>query len=177
MRIRGLFVMAGSAMLIAMAALPASAHQPGRMTGGGSVFTASGMRVTHGFQIHCIAPEGAAAIEPNNLQVNWGKGLGRFHLTQLTRGECSNSPLIDSGQPPAPFEVYRGAGWGRYNGVDGAFIDFRFTDAGEPGTEDTMWVVVKDAAGKTVLRVWTQATAPKLDRGNHQAHTSTGSKV
>ena len=167
-RTRASIVGAAAAVVVAMAPLAALAHQPGRMTGGGSVFTAAGTRVTHGFQIHCIAPEGAAPIEPNNLQVNW-KG-NRFHLTQLTRGECSNSPLIDSGQPPAPFEVYRGAGTGRYNGEPGATADWRFTDAGEPGTSDTAWFVIKDATGKTVLRVRTQATAPTLDRGNHQAH-------
>ena len=70
--------------------------------------------------------------------------------------------------------MYRGAGIGRYNGEDGAIANWRFTDAGEPGTSDTAWFVIKDASGKTVLRVWTQATAPTLDRGNHQAHAAIG---
>jgi len=35
----------------------------GRMTGGGSIFTDTGMRVTHGFELHCDATR-----EPNNLE-------------------------------------------------------------------------------------------------------------
>src|SRR5882672_5886748 len=60
---------------------------PGRMTGGGSVFTTDGTevqtgdRVTHGFEIHCGAENGTIPL-PNNLEINWSGN--RFHLDYLT---------------------------------------------------------------------------------------------
>jgi hypothetical protein len=78
--------------------LPASAHQPGRMTGGGSIQCGDFGRVTHGFELHCIFPEGTPPIEPNNLEINWGGG-NNFHLTTLTTAICTDSPVIQ--QPPS----------------------------------------------------------------------------
>lgn len=130
----------------------------GFMTGGGSVFTAGGVRVTHGFQLHCDAAE-----LPNNLEVNWGKG-NRFHLESLTSAACTDDPTIDPGSPAAPFDTYVGEGTGRYNGVSGATVKFTFTDAGEPGSNDMATIVISDSSG-VVLTV-----TGKLDRGNHQAH-------
>jgi len=43
----------------------------GRMTGGGGVLTTAGVRVTHGFELHCDAVK-----PPNNLQVNWARETG-----------------------------------------------------------------------------------------------------
>ena len=96
----------------------------GRMTGGGSVFTAAGVRVTHGFELHCDASNG-----PNNLQVNWGKG-NRFHLTSLTSAACSDDAAISEGHPAAGFDTYAGKGEGTYNGSPGATAEWTFTDAG-----------------------------------------------
>lgn len=53
----------------------ASQTQPGRMTGGGSVFTPEGVRFTHGFTLHCDTND-----VPNRLQVNWPKAVGKGHL-------------------------------------------------------------------------------------------------
>jgi len=133
---------------------------PGHMTGGGSVFTATGARVTHGFTLYCGAP----AAGPNNLQVNWGRG-NRFHLEAVTTAVCSNDPAIDPGHPAAGFDTYRGTGVGRYNGEPGATIEWMFTDAGEPGDSDTARIVITSAGGATVLVV-----SGNLEHGNHQAH-------
>jgi hypothetical protein len=128
--------------------------EEGRMTGGGSVFTANGERVTHGFELHCDATQA-----PNNLQINFG-GNG-FHLETLTSAFCSDTPGIDPGQPPAPFDTYEGTGTGRCNGAP-ASISWKFTDAGEPGSSDTVEIAISGACTLNVTS--------NLDRGNHQAH-------
>jgi hypothetical protein len=140
-------------------ACEAAPSAPGFMTGGGSVFTASGQRVTHGMELHCDATK-----VPNNLQVNWGKGE-RFHLSALTTATCSDDPAIGEAPPTAGFDTLTGTGTGSYNGVAGATITFTFTDAGEPGKNDTASIVIKDAGGNTVLTV-----NGKLNNGNQQAH-------
>ena len=129
------------------------------MTGGGSVFTAEGTRVTHGMQLHCDASK-----VPNNLQVNWGKG-NRFHLSALSTATCSDDPALAENPPVAGFDTLTGTGTGSYNGVAGATITFTFTDAGEPGKNDTASIVIKDAGGNIVLTV-----SGKLNNGNHQSH-------
>ncbi len=129
-----------------------------RMTGGGSVFTTTGMRVTHGFQLRCDETD-----PRQNLQVNWGPG-NRFHLTELTFAECLDTPL-DERPPTAGFDTFVGEGTGRFNGVAGARIVFTFTDAGEPGVLDVAEMEVFDAGGNLVMTV-----SNTLDRGNHQAH-------
>lgn len=136
---------------------------PGRMTGGGSVFTIDDVRVTRGFQIHCDLRE------PNNLEVNWPGGE-RFHLTELTSAVCTDSPFIDQLPRSAPFDTFKGTGVGRYKNDPGATIEFEFTDAGEPGTSDTASIVVRDSNGNVVLDVPGGPLPGFLDRGNIQAH-------
>lgn len=133
--------------------------EAGRMTGGGSVTTAAGLKVTHGFQVHCDRRKGT-----NNLEVNWGKG-NKFHLDELTMSTCSNDPDIAPNPPAASFDKCVGAGTGRFNGVPGATAQFTFTDAGEPGVNDSLKLVIKDINGNVVL----DASAT-LTHGNHQAH-------
>lgn len=133
----------------------------GRMTGGGSVFASNSKkdRVTHGFTLRCNPADG-----PNNLEVNWSKG-DNFKLTGLTSIACSDDPAIVPTPPSAGFDTYTATGTGKLNGVAGATISFTFTDAGEPGKKDTASMVIKNAAGATVLTV-----SGNLDNGNHQAH-------
>jgi hypothetical protein len=135
--------------------------QEGRMTGGGSVFTEERTRVTHGFQLHCDE-----TATPNNLQINWGKG-NRFHLDMLTSASCFDDPAIAPEPPPAGFDTYEGEGTGSYNGIPGATAEWTFTDAGEPGEDDTATLVVRDALNNVVLTV-----SGPLEHGNHQAHAS-----
>jgi hypothetical protein len=124
------------------------------MTGGGSVFTAKGIRVTHGFEIHCDV-----ADVPNRLEINWDGG-NNFHLETLTSAFCFTDPKINSGHPNAPFNTYIGARSGKLNGVAGADAAWTFTDAGEPGKNDMATITI------TVLTV-----SGFLDKGNQQAHT------
>jgi hypothetical protein len=131
----------------------------GRMTGGGSVFTTTGVRVTHGFELHCDK-----AVLPNGLEVNW-QGGNHFHLESLTTELCINDPAINPAPPPAGFDTYIGKGIGRLNGISGATAEWTFTDAGEPGKNDTAKVVIRDASATIVLTV-----AGKLINGNQQAH-------
>lgn len=130
----------------------------GRMTGGGSVWTADGKRVTHGFQIRCDADDFR-----QNLQVNWGGGQ-KFHLLDMLSATCLDTGL-DESPPEAGFDTYIGTGIGRFNGVDGATIEIRFTDEGEPGVDDEATMTIRDADGNVVLEV-----SGDLRHGNHQAH-------
>lgn len=132
---------------------------PGRMTGGGSVFTVDGVRVTRGFEIHCDLRE------PNNIEVNWSRG--KFHMTELTSAVCTDSPAIDQRPPRAPFDTFTGTGFGKYKGKSGARIEFVFVDAGEPGKNDTASIKIFYPADNPnpVLDVFGY-----LKKGNIQAH-------
>ena len=138
---------------------------PGRMTGGGSVFTPEGVRFTHGFTLHCDINN-----NPNRLQVNWpraaGRGSNRFHLENLTSAVCTDNPAISEENPVAGFDTYSGSGTGRMNGVPGAMINFQFSDAGEPGRGvDVATMSITPPAGGAAIVV-----SGFLDKGNHQAH-------
>lgn len=129
---------------------------PGRMTGGGTIGN-TGTR--HGFELHCNITQ-----SPNNLEVNWGKG-NKFHLDTLTAAICSDDPNISPNPPAAGFNTYKGKGTGTYNGVAGATAEWTFTDAGEPGTNDTATIKITDVNNNVVLNV-----SGKLSSGNQQAH-------
>ncbi len=143
----------------ALATGPYPEELDGRMTGGGKYKRPSGTYVTHGFEIHCNL------AKPNNIQVNW-KGH-RFHLTELTSAQCTDDPNINPLPRSAPFDTFRGQGTGRYDGEDGATIDFKFTDGGEPGRRDTIRIMIWDKDGDVVLG---GHGAVRLKTGNHQAH-------
>jgi hypothetical protein len=133
-------------------------HTDGRMTGGGSIFTEDDTRVTHGFELHCDT-----LIGPNNLEVNWDKN--RFHLEQVTAMACYDDPALNPLPRPAPFDTLVGQGIGRFNGVSGYTISFKFTDNGEPGMTDLATIEIRDPQGRLVLFV-----SGNLHNGNHQAH-------
>jgi hypothetical protein len=138
---------------------PACNPVGGRMTGGGSIFTKAGGRVTHGFELHCD-PE----IGPNNLEINWGGG-NHFHLEELLTAVCTDDPSIVPRPPSADFDTYNGTGTGSCNGVDGATITFVLTDAGEPGKKDFASFEISGCPGGLSLSV-----DGNLNKGNQQAH-------
>ncbi|NDZ13558.1 hypothetical protein C7T35_28555 [Variovorax sp. WS11] len=169
---------AGAAAAAMMVISPAWAHEPGRMTGGGSFFCpyyGGTQKVTHGFELHCGtggAFEGADPAEPNNLEINFSGG-DNFHLTTLRKGLCSNDPAIDQTPPNSSlFDTFVGEGTGTFNGQPAA-INFTFVDAGEPGTLDTARVLI--TVGASTVLDCDDAAAP-LTFGNHQAHKLTGNK-
>ncbi|MCP4655519.1 MAG: hypothetical protein GY856_08885 [bacterium] len=102
---------------------------------------------------------------PNNLNVEWGgKGNQRqkFKMQKLTSVTCSDTPGVDPGQPAASFDTAVGTGTGKVKGQN-ATIQFKFIDAGEPGTNDQFDVTIK--FGNETIHV-----AGKIDGGNYQAH-------
>jgi hypothetical protein len=129
------------------------------MTGGGSIFTKEGGRVTHGFELHCD-PE----VGPNNLEINWGGG-NNFHLTELLTAICTDDPTIAPRPPSADFDTYNGTGTGLCNNVPGATITFVLTDAGEPGKKDFASFEISGCPGGLTLSV-----SGNLNKGNQQAH-------
>jgi hypothetical protein len=139
-------------------------YQEGRMTGGGGC-DVPGLKVTHGFQLHCDPSDA-----PNTLEVNWQvageTGSHQFHLETLDTAICIDDPNFDEGQPVAGFDTYIGSGAGRYDGASGAIASWVFTDKGEPGKDDTL-VITISAGGPPVLSV---SCTLGNKGGNHQAH-------
>jgi hypothetical protein len=141
----------------------------GRFTGGGHTEGWSNkveVKVTHGFQLRCDETD-----HRQNLQVNWEGN--RFHLEDVENIECHDS-YRDEGMPVAGFDLLKGTGTGRYNGVKGAYIDWKVTDDGEPGggvDEFRVEIWTSKAKTKKVLRVY---SGTLLTKGNHQAHRVTG---
>jgi hypothetical protein len=139
---------------------PGGVPANGRMTGGGSIVATksnTGAKVTHGFELHCD-PE----IGPNNLEVNWSGH--HFHLENLTTATCSDDPAIEPPPPTAGFDTYVGEGTGSCNGSPGATIRFTFTDAGEPGSDDTATISITGCSDGDL------SISGRLRKGNHQAH-------
>jgi hypothetical protein len=128
------------------------------MTGGGSIFTSTGERVTHGLELHCSVPS-----SPNTLEINWGGN--QFHLDTLLAVSCYTDPMISAGHPATNFNTYVGFGTGTYDGVAGATVLWTFTDAGEPGTNDMATYTIRDSGGNIFL-----TATGTLDNGNQQAH-------
>ena len=101
-----------------------------------------------------------------DLKVEYGRNT--FVLTAYT------SPLTcftldptkpsTEGNPRAGFDSIRATGTGTLNGVKGAEIDFRFTDGGEPGRDDTAWFTITAPNGSISY------SGGAIDGGNHQAH-------
>lgn len=149
---------AGSAFAVIIGGGGGGTSLPGRMTGGGSIIS-NGIRVTHGLELNCDSTQ-----VPESLEINWDSG-NHFHLEQLTSAFCSNDPTIDAGYPNSQFNTYEGSGTGSFNGVEGATISFKLTDAGEPGVNDFAAYTIKDASGNVIL-----TASGVLDKGNHQAH-------
>jgi hypothetical protein len=135
----------------------AKASTTGRMTGGGSVFTSGGMRVTHGMTLQCTT-----TAKPVNLEINWDKG-DKFKLDALTSVVCYDDAVIGPAQPQAGFDTLVAAGTGKFNN-QAATIEVVFTDAGEPGVNDNATIIVRQ--GATVILT----VSGRLDNGNHQAH-------
>jgi len=144
----------------------------GFFVGGGKVYVPKSnnkpsFTLTHGFELHCDATQA-----PNNLEINWNGN--RFHLDKLVKAEC-----IDDGThnepPPSPhpgptLDVYKGEGYGLYNGKCGAYATWSMDDNGEPGkTDHILSLVIKDEDNNVVLNIGKpDYNALKLQKGNHQ---------
>jgi hypothetical protein len=132
--------------------------------GGGKILMQEGEKqkdnvyLTHGFQLHCDDLSG-----PNNLEVNWDSGEGRFHLEELEFTECNDDGSVNEPPPssdtsengPGPTtDVYYGFGFGRVNGVCGGSAEWVFDDNGEPGKLDHIVAMrITDADGDVQLNL------------------------
>lgn len=144
--------------------VPQPTPVPGRMTGGGTFAAVDGTIVSDAFQLRCNAQD-----PRQSLDINWGNGQ-RFHLDTVATVTCYDDPAINPGSPSTPFDTMVLTGTGQYNGQSGATISLVFTDAGEPGFNDGVQMVIKDSGGNTVLSV----PATTLLTGSQQAHRETG---
>ena len=134
---------------------PATVVQ-GRMVGGGTTRTTDGRRVNHGLTLHCEAD----AKRDDLLYVQWESG-NKFKLTAVTSRSCADDPGIAT----EGFDTHSGRGTGRYNGA-AATIEWTFTDAGRRGDGDVARIVIRDAAGVTILEV-----SSALEKGDQEART------
>ncbi len=159
----GVSLVLALSMLVAMV-LPVGAWPQGRWTGGGTIgngaYLPEGVRVTHGFELHNDLDK------PNNLEVNWGGD--HFHMTELTFADCWLDDSFSPNPPKAPVNIVVGVGTGRYDGVDGYHIGFRFTDAGEPGKNDFARIVILEPGVNLTIDQWKDMLAgpgPRLISG------------
>ena len=131
-----------------------------RMTGSGTC-TVGDVKVTHGFELHCDPSD-----EPNRLEVNWQDETGshRFYLEDLQTAVCRDDQGFGERRPVAGFDTYIGTGTGRCDGVSDADVSWSFTDQGEPGSNDTLDIVIT-GNGDCVMAIMCN-----LSVGNHQAH-------
>ena len=129
----------------------------GRMVGAGFV-KQDNVKYHHGFALRCDD-----SAQFNWMQVRWGtswRDRQKFKLQGLTSAACSDQPGIDAGWPKAPFDTFVGAGFGTLNG-EPALIEFRISDAGEPGRNDEISYTITGENGVSV--------SGKLGGGNTQA--------
>lgn len=119
--------------------------QSGWMVGQGTLTSAAGT-VHIALSLSCQAGQG-----PKNLQVMVGPH--HFKLDQLTTSGCTNDPAIDPGAPATVFDTLAGTGSGKYDNVTGYQASFTLKDAGEPGTSDSVHIVITNAQNVIVLDV------------------------
>jgi len=134
--------------------------RPGRMTGAGTVDS------VYGRSHHVFRNSVCNADRFPDLKVQWDGG-NRFDLTSYSSPLRCIDTAADEGNPRAGFDTIVGQGGGVLNGVSGANVSFRFTDAGEPGRNDTATITITDADGNVVFQI---SDARITEGGNHQAH-------
>ena len=152
----------------------------GRFTGGGSTFTSTGNRVTHGFQLHC----NPQTDPTNSLEINFESN--RFHLTSLTSANCfinqagvaiivgsgvgTFGPVSTTGATTVTTNADHSGG-----GSSGGYgIDFTFTDTtGGTGLATTIGGTPNDGTGINDFAAYT-ITSPTnvtiLSTGNTEQH-------
>ena len=138
------------------------AVKEGRMTGHGHQFNVNGFdKVQWEFRNSVCNSDRFP-----DLKVEFGPN--KFVLTEYASPGLIcftlNPPTSTEGNPVAGFDSIRATGTGTLNGVKGAGITFRFTDAGEPGRADTADFTITAPNGSIAY------SGGALDGGNHQAH-------
>lgn len=133
--------------------------RPGRMTGAGTIDS------RYGRSHHVFRNSVCNSDRFPDLKVQWAGN--RFDLTSYSSPLRCVDTAADEGQPRAGFDTIIGQGSGTLNGQSGATASFSFTDAGEPGRNDTATITITDRQGNIVFQVNNQRIT---EGGNHQAH-------
>jgi len=130
----------------------------GSLTGGAFTLGDDG-KTQHQVQMGCTAAQGG------RLTVK-GK-TGTFELRQVDYAICVDDPAISATPPDAGWDTHRGSGTGTFNGAPGYTVEWKLTDAGEPGSADSASITVRSPSGAVVL-----SEGGLLVGGNHQAHAA-----
>jgi len=130
----------------------------GFMTGGGNISN-QGEKVTYSFKIH----SNDGRDNNSKLEISWGKH--KFRMDNLISSVTTNDPGIKSDPPSAGFNTISGSGSGQMDKNSGYTVEFKFVDAGEPGTSDWSSITIKDNSNITVLEA-----SGYVQAGNSQAH-------
>jgi len=138
----------------------------GRMTGGGiKAVNTDEEPVTFGLTLHCDI------TLSNNLEVNWPGH--KWHLAKpITSASCDNIQM-DPEPPASPIDTFEGEGYGRLDGVGDSFVEFRFEDHGEPGSNDKVAITIYEPGTYTGPGTGTVAMEVELQNisiGNWQMH-------
>ena len=138
----------------------------GRMTGGGiKAVNTDEEPVTFGLTLHCDI------TLSNNLEVNWPGH--KWHLAKpITSASCDNIQM-DPEPPASPIDTFEGEGYGRLDGVGDSFVQFRFEDHGEPGSNDKVAITIYEPGTYTGPGTGTVAMEVELQNisvGNWQMH-------
>jgi hypothetical protein len=145
----------------------------GRMTGSGHVSAADGTRVTYDMELNC-----SLATRQNNLEVVWAGNMlekgdepekdkkaekgNRFKLDAMTSVLSYDDERIGPQPHKVDFDTIKGTGIGKLNG-ELATIEWSFFDGGEPRSNDTATIVIRQGS-KIVVSV-----SGKIN-GSNQAH-------
>jgi hypothetical protein len=130
----------------------AQPSRPGWMTGGGRIDSSS--RTTHAL----LLQGDLTAKRPSHLVVSTSNA--KFKLEVATSQSCSET-AVQQENPQSGFDTIEGSGIGTCNGLP-AMASWRFTDAGEPGRQDTADIQIEGGCALVV--------SGRLAIGNHQAH-------
>jgi len=90
-----------------------------------------------------------------------GRGAGAAAVSAAIRAANADWAHLYTEAAAGPLPFYKSLGFD----IAGAIAEWTFTDAGEPGTEDTARIRITNAQGDVVLDVF-----GPLRKGNHQAH-------
>lgn len=133
----------------------------GRMTGGGIKATGTeGEIVTFGLTLHCDI------TLSNNLEVNWAGH--QWHLAKpITSASCDNIQM-DPEPPASPIDTFEGEGYGRLDGVGNSFVEFRFEDHGEPGSNDKVYIKIYEPGSMSEVAL--EVELQNISVGNWQMH-------
>ena len=140
--------------------------QQGRMTGHGHQFNVKSGNTTFDKVQWEFRNSVCGADRFPDLKVEYGRNtfVLTAYVSPLTCFILDPTKASTEGNPAAGFDSIRATGTGTLNGVKGAEIDFRFTDGGEPGRDDTAWFTITAPNGSISY------SGGAIDGGNHQAH-------